>query len=82
MYYPYVYDVDSIDDILKTLAENLQKRRLEKGISRKTENGYISQSLLSKTNRSELEKNTAKFGNMNFRFTFASVLIKNGQNFI
>ncbi|MDU1905817.1 MAG: helix-turn-helix transcriptional regulator [Dysgonomonas sp.] len=30
----YNFDIDTIDDILKMLAQNLQKRRLEKGISR------------------------------------------------
>ena len=30
----YNFDVDSIDDILKMAAQNLQKRRLEKGLSR------------------------------------------------
>lgn len=30
----YNFDIDSVDDILKILARNLQKRRLEKGLSR------------------------------------------------
>lgn len=32
----YNFDIDTVDDILKVLAANLQKRRLEKGISRNT----------------------------------------------
>jgi len=32
----YNFDIDSINDILKILAQNLQTRRLEKGISRNT----------------------------------------------
>jgi Helix-turn-helix. len=32
----YNFDIDSISDILKILAQNLQKRRLEKGLSRNT----------------------------------------------
>ncbi|MDR0657774.1 MAG: helix-turn-helix domain-containing protein [Mediterranea sp.] len=30
----YNFNIDSTEDILKLLAENLQKRRLEKGLSR------------------------------------------------
>lgn len=30
----YTYDPDTTDDLLKILANNLQKRRLEKGLSR------------------------------------------------
>ncbi|NDV59229.1 helix-turn-helix domain-containing protein [Bacteroides sp. 519] len=30
----YTFDVDTPEDILKRLAQNLQKRRLEKGLSR------------------------------------------------
>ena len=30
----YDYEQDSVEDILKILAKNLQKRRLEKGLSR------------------------------------------------
>lgn len=30
----YTFDIDTVDDILKTMAQNLQKRRLEKGLSR------------------------------------------------
>ena len=32
----YNFDIDSSDDLLKILALNLQKRRLEKGLSRNT----------------------------------------------
>ena len=32
----YNFDIDSADDLLKVLAQNLQKRRLEKGLSRDT----------------------------------------------
>ena len=32
----YNFDVDSVADLLKILAQNLQKRRLEKGLSRNT----------------------------------------------
>lgn len=32
----YHFDVDTVEDILQVLALNLQKRRLEKGFSRKT----------------------------------------------
>ena len=35
MSYLYDFDIDTTDDILKVLAENFQKRRLEKGLSRK-----------------------------------------------
>ena len=31
----YNFDIDSVADLLKILARNLQKRRLEKGLSRK-----------------------------------------------
>lgn len=30
----YEFDIDTVNDILKILAQNLQKRRLEKGLSR------------------------------------------------
>ncbi|MDL2247514.1 helix-turn-helix domain-containing protein [Bacteroides sp. OttesenSCG-928-J23] len=30
----YDFNIDTVDDILKILAQNLQKRRLEKGLSR------------------------------------------------
>jgi Helix-turn-helix. len=30
----YSFDIDSVADLLKILAQNLQKRRLEKGLSR------------------------------------------------
>lgn len=30
----YNFDIDTVDDILKTVAQNFQKRRLEKGLSR------------------------------------------------
>lgn len=30
----YNFDIDTIDDILKTVTQNFQKRRLEKGLSR------------------------------------------------
>lgn len=30
----YNFDIDTVDDILKILAQNFQKRRLEKGLSR------------------------------------------------
>jgi len=36
MSFLYEFNVDSTDDILKLLAQNLQKRRLEKGFSRNT----------------------------------------------
>ena len=32
----YSFDIDTADDLLKILAKNLQKRRLEKGLSRNT----------------------------------------------
>jgi Helix-turn-helix. len=32
----YDFDIDTIDEILKLLAQHLQKRRLEKGLSRNT----------------------------------------------
>ena len=32
----YNFDMDSVEDLLKTIAENFQKRRLEKGLSRGT----------------------------------------------
>ena len=32
----YNFDIDSTNDLLKILAQNLQKRRLEKGLSRNT----------------------------------------------
>jgi Helix-turn-helix. len=32
----YSFDIDTIDEILKLLAQHLQKRRLEKGLSRNT----------------------------------------------
>lgn len=32
----YDFDIDAVDDILKIVAQNFQKRRLEKGISRNT----------------------------------------------
>lgn len=34
MSYFYNFDLETVNDILKILARNLQKRRLEKGISR------------------------------------------------
>ena len=34
MFLAYDFDVDSADDLLKIAAQNLQKRRLEKGLSR------------------------------------------------
>ena len=30
----YNFDVDTVDDVMSILAQNLQKRRLEKGLSR------------------------------------------------
>ena len=30
----YDFDIDTVDDIMSILAQNLQKRRLEKGLSR------------------------------------------------
>lgn len=36
MHLLYTFDMDSVDDILKILSQNLQKRRLEKALSRKT----------------------------------------------
>jgi transcriptional regulator with XRE-family HTH domain len=32
----YSFEMDTVADILKILAQNLQKRRLEKGLSRRT----------------------------------------------
>ena len=32
----YDFDIDSVADLLKILAQNIQKRRLEKGLSRNT----------------------------------------------
>ena len=32
----YNFDIDTVADLLKILAQNLQKRRLEKGLSRNT----------------------------------------------
>ncbi len=32
----YNFDIDSVEDIQKVLAQNLQNRRLEKGLSRNT----------------------------------------------
>lgn len=32
----YNFDMDSVEDLLKIMAGNLQKRRLEKGLSRNT----------------------------------------------
>ncbi len=34
MHLIYNFDIDTVSDILKTMAQNLQKRRLEKGLSR------------------------------------------------
>jgi len=34
MFLTYGFDVDSVNDLLKIAAQNLQKRRLEKGLSR------------------------------------------------
>ena len=34
MQFIYGFDIDSANDILKIVAQNLQKRRLEKGLSR------------------------------------------------
>jgi len=36
MFFMYNFDIDSVADLLKILAQNLQKRRLEKGLSRNT----------------------------------------------
>lgn len=36
MHLLYYFDLDTVDDILKILALNFQKRRLEKGLSRNT----------------------------------------------
>ena len=36
MHLLYNFDLDTIDDILKALAQNFQARRLEKGLSRNT----------------------------------------------
>lgn len=32
----YDFNIETVDDILKTVARNFQKRRLEKGLSRNT----------------------------------------------
>ncbi len=46
----YRFDIDTVDDILKVLARNLQKRRLEKGLSRKalSEISNVSPSTIAK----------------------------------
>ena len=39
MSFMYDFDIDSVADLLKILAQNIQKRRLEKGLSRNTLSG-------------------------------------------